>query len=137
MITYTLHITSKPCHINTQRFDNDLQSRGTQTMISEMLSHRTYQILSPVLFRQSLYFFLLIHRIFYLLVITAELNESIGIADLHCPLCSSVAYRAACDLAGAGPTHTDVATGNKDHLQRLVHAHHTVNRWQGGGLGGS
>ena len=29
----------------------------------------TYQILSPVLFQQSLYFLLLIHRIFYLLVI--------------------------------------------------------------------
>ena len=52
-----------------------LQSHRTQNMIlTEMLSQcicytsETYQILSPVLFQQSLYFPLLIHRIFYLLV---------------------------------------------------------------------
>ena len=48
-----------------------LQSHKTQIMICEMptLCHiscasKTYQILSPLLFQQSQYFFLLIHRIF-------------------------------------------------------------------------
>ena len=52
-----------------------LQSLKTKTMIFEMpsLRHITcaskpYQILSPLLFQQSLYFSYLIHRIFYLLV---------------------------------------------------------------------
>ena len=39
-------------------------------MLSQCVCYtlETYQILSPVLFQQSLYFPLLIHRIFYLLV---------------------------------------------------------------------
>ena len=36
--------------------------------VSALLLYKTYQILSPVLFQQSLYFPLLIHRIFNLLV---------------------------------------------------------------------
>ena len=52
-----------------------LQSHRTQNMILRCYPNvaicytsETYQILSPVLFQQSLYFPLLIHRIFYLLV---------------------------------------------------------------------
>ena len=57
-----------------------LQSHGTQNMISKMLSQciccasETYQILSPVLFQQSLYFPLLIHRIFHLFVSSLVLH---------------------------------------------------------------
>ena len=48
-----------------------LQSHRTQNMISNMLSLLYFQILSPVLFQQSLYFPL------YLLVIVIFLNEAV------------------------------------------------------------
>ena len=43
----------------------------------------TYQILSPVLFQQSLYFLLLIHRIFYLLVIIIIILNLVEEAKLN------------------------------------------------------
>ena len=42
--------------------------------VSAIATSETYQILSPVLFQQSLYFLLLIHRIFNLLVSTLFLH---------------------------------------------------------------
>ena len=57
-------------------------------MLSQCICYtsETYQILSPVLFQQSLYFPSLIHRSFYLLVYISILTEVLH--DLHpvCPL---------------------------------------------------
>ena len=60
-----------------------LQSHRTQNMILRCYPNvaicytsEIYQILSPVLFQQSLYFPLLIHRIFYLLVIYRDCRKA-------------------------------------------------------------
>ena len=71
-----------------------LQSHRTQNMIlrcypnvANCYTSETYQILSPVLFQQSLYFLLLIHRIFYLLVYYIT---SVSPCILHPCLCTYI-----------------------------------------------
>ena len=77
-----------------------LQSLKTQTMISEMpsLCHiacasKTYQILSPLLFQQSLYFFLLIHRFFIYL--------SLSFFCMLCSMCLTIIPSTTAELCSA------------------------------------
>ena len=63
-------------------------------MLSQCICYtlETYQILSPVLFQQSLYFPLLIHRIFYLLVVltnvyTCTHTWSMYMVNVHVYVC--------------------------------------------------
>ena len=67
-----------------------LQSHRTQNMIlrcypnvAVCYTSETYQILSPVLFQQSLYFPFLIHRIFYLLASALFLLDSSNISLVY------------------------------------------------------
>ena len=96
MMSITLSLVGSAAWVSAQQYralTMILQSLKTQTMISEMpsLCHiacasKAYQILSPLLFQQSLYFSLSIHRIFYLLVSVLFLHALQYISTCFWPL---------------------------------------------------